>query len=142
MKSKRIGDAGIENFQANGMVEYGKVKSKLDALSTEMDDMRFMGSAADGNIQTVGTGAKRMLELIINEEYINKTLLDEEFLKEFGVEGKNIVKFRIAFNQKFIKVKDNILVSTNNVIQKIDDYTDKQIDKITKGVNIPGFSGF
>ena len=125
MKSRRIDNAGAENAQINAAKKYNKMKYDLELISEEIAEMSFMGEAESGKIRVLGMGDKRIVEITF----------DENFLKEKGFDDKQIEVLRK-------EISDLVAAATNDVISKIDDYTDKRIDQLTKGMQIPGFSGF
>lgn len=125
MKSRRIDNAGAENAQINAAKKYNKMKYDLELISEEIAEMSFMGEAESGKIRVLGMGDKRIVEVTF----------DEDFLREKGFDDKQIDVLRK-------EISDLLAAATNDVISKIDDYTDKRIDQLTKGMQIPGFSGF
>ncbi len=114
MKSKRL--ENVENSQSNLTKKLQKVQGKLDEASKEIGEMTFIGMSGGGAIEVILKGDKTPISIKIKEE-------SKKDLKE-------------DMNMLF----DLIIAAFNDSLQKIDDYTDKEISRITKGLPIPGLS--
>lgn len=116
MKSKRLDNAGMNGAQNNMAKRLQKVQGQLDDISKEISDMEFMGSSGGDAVQVIAKGDKTILEISIKESS------KEEFLKDMDM------------------LLDLIAAAANDALKKVDEYTDQEISKITKGIPIPGLN--
>jgi len=110
-RSSKIGG----NNQNNLTERLQKVQERLDDISKEIGEMKFIGSAG-GAIEVMLKGDKTPIEIKIKEES------KEELLKTPDM------------------LLDLIVAAFNDCLKKIDEYTDQEISRVTKGLPIPGLN--
>jgi len=116
MKSRKLDGAGMEGAQNNMAVKLQKVQGQLDDISKVIADMEFIGTAGGGEVETTVKGDKIVKEIKIKKESQKKLVEDLDMLF------------------------DLIVAATNDALRKVDEYTDQEISKITKGIPIPGLN--
>ena len=114
MKSKRLDN--VDGNQNNLTKRLEKVQGRLDEVSKEIAEMTFMGIAGGGAVEVMLKGDKTPIKIKIKEESKKELTKDTEMLL------------------------DLIVAAFNDSLKKIDEYTDREIAKITKGLPFPGLS--
>lgn len=114
MKSRRMDTAGSEQINLSKKLQ--KVQGKLDEMYKEIEDMTFMGVSGGGVVEVMLKGDKSPVSIKIKKE-------SEKELKN-----------------DFPMLIDLIIAAFNDGIKKVDDYTDKEISKVTKGIPLPGIN--
>ena len=114
MKSKRLDN--INGGQNNLTKKLQKVQGRLDEASKEISEMTFIGIAGGGAVEVMVKGDKTPVKIKIKEESKKDLIKDTDMLL------------------------DLIIAAFNDSLQKIDDYTDQEIAKITKGLPFPGLN--
>ena len=115
MKSKRI-ENGNSNGTTNLTKKLQKVQGKLDEVSKEIEDMTFMGVSGGGAIEVLLKGDKTPISIKIKEESKSELVEDVDMLL------------------------DLIIAAFKDSLKKVDNYTDKEISRITKGLPLPGLN--
>lgn len=116
MKSRKLDGAGMEGAQNNMAMKLQKVQGQLDDISKVIADMEFIGTAGGGEVETTVKGDKIVKEIKVKKESQKKLVEDLDMLF------------------------DLIVAATNDALRKVDEYTDQEISKITKGIPIPGLN--
>ena len=114
MKSKRMENGN--NSGTNLTKKLQKVQGKLDEVSKEIEDMTFMGVSGGGAVEVMLKGDKTPISIKIKEESKKELVEDVDMLL------------------------DLIIAAFNDSLKKVDDYTDKEISRITKGLPLPGLN--
>lgn len=114
MKSRRLDNVGGNQNNLTKRLE--KVQGELDEASKEIGEMTFMGVAGGGAVEIMLKGDKTPVKIKIKEESKKELVKDLDMLL------------------------DLIVAAFNDSLQKIDEYTDKEIAKITKGLPFPGLN--
>lgn len=114
MKSRRIDTSASE--QANLSKKLQKVQGKLDEMYKEIEDMTFMGVSGGGVVEVMLKGDKSPINIKVKKES------EKELKNDFSM------------------LIDLIIAAFNDGIKKIDEYTDKEISKVTKGIPLPGIN--
>ncbi len=114
MKSKRL--ENMDSGRTNLTKKLQKVQGKLDEVSKEIEDMSFMGISGGGAVEVMLKGDKTPISIKIKEESKKELVSDIDMLL------------------------DLIIAAFNDSLKKVDDYTDQEISKITKGLPIPGLN--
>lgn len=111
MKSRHTGDIG--NNQKNLSKKLQNIQNELDKVSKEIEEMNFIGKSGGEAIEVIVKGDKTPIKIEIKES-------EKESLKE---------DLPMLF--------DLIIAALKDGFQKIDEYTDKEIGKVTKGLPMP-----
>lgn len=96
----------------NPMKQAQKMQEDLARLTEEIEAQEFTATAGGGAVEITATGKKEIKSLNIKPEVIDPE--DKEMLE------------------------DMIIAAVNEVIRKIEDTTNEQMESITGGLNIPG----
>lgn len=136
MKSRKLDDTGIKNLQENMAKKYYKIQNDLEETSKLIGDMTFIGTSYGDTITSKFTGEKVMDSIEIDKESLLKKMVEQDLLKKDDIENEKVKKVLDIFLEVF---PDYLVLSINDAIKKVDDYTDKEISKITKDLPpIPG----
>ncbi|MDO5755412.1 MAG: YbaB/EbfC family nucleoid-associated protein [Tissierellia bacterium] len=109
--AKFRGRGGMPNMN-NMMKQMQKMQRELEKSQQEMEERIFTASAGGGSIEIKANGKNEILEVKIDPDVVDSE--DMEMLE------------------------DLILVAVNDVLNKIEDENQKQVGKLTGGMNIPG----
>ena len=136
MKSRKLDDTGVKNLQENMAKKYYKIQNDLEETSKIIGDMTFIGNSYGDTITSKFTGEKVMSGIEIEKELLLKKMVEEGLLKKDDVDDDKVKKVLDIFLEV---LPDYLMLSINDAIKKVDDYTDKEISKITKDLPpIPG----
>ena len=123
MKSKRL--SNFTGEQNNMAKKLQKVQTKLDEVSKEIEEMSFIGISGGGVVEVMLKGDKNLISIKVSDDFKNEMKIKED---EKGEENS------------LSMLLDLIVAAANDGLSKIDEYTDKEISKITKGIPIPGLN--
>lgn len=116
MKSRKLGNIGNTNNNLDMTKKLKKMQNKLDVVSKEIEEMTFIGISGGGTIEVMIKGDKTPLNIKIKEE------------------SKEELKNDLAM------LFDLVIAALNDGFKKIDEYTDKEIERVTAGLPIPGLN--
>lgn len=102
---------GMPNMN-NMMKKMQKMQKELEKSQQEMEEKVFTSTAGGGSIEVKANGKNEILEVNIDEAVVDSD--DVEMLE------------------------DLILVAVNDVLKQIEDENQKQVGRLTGGMNIPG----
>ena len=94
------------------MKQVQKMQKDMMKAQEELKQKTVVATAGGGMVTVIASGDKRILEVNIKEEVVDPD--DVEMLQ------------------------DLILAATNEALKKVDELTDQDLGKFTKGMNIPG----
>lgn len=95
------------------MKQANQMQMKMKKVQEELATREFEGTSGGGGVKVVVTGAQTVKSVIINPDVFSAG--DAEMLQ------------------------DMVLSATNDALKTAKDTTDKEMSKITGGMNIPGF---
>ncbi len=101
------------NNKQNDMTEkLQNIQAKMQEKTSEIEKMTFPAQSGGGAVEAVVMGDKSVHSLNINPDVVSAD--DIEMLQ------------------------DLIISAINEALNKVDKYTDEEINKITKGLSVPG----
>ena len=109
MKSRRF-DGGSEVQNNNMTKKLEQMQNDLQKVSNGLEEKSFITKVGGGAVEVKLNGNKNVLDIKIKKELIE----DIEMLE------------------------DSLTAALNSCMELVDQYTDKELSKITKGVSIPG----
>lgn len=104
---------GMQGGMAQLMRQANQMQIKMKKLQEELAQRTFEGTAGGGAVKVTVTGENLVKSVAIDPEVISKD--DAEMLQ------------------------DLILAATNDALKVAKDTSSKEMEKITGGMNIPGF---
>ena len=97
----------------NSMVKQAqKMQEDIQIVQERLEETEFTETAGGGMVELTMTGGRVLKELKINPDIVNKDEIDE--------------------------LQDIIIAGVNAIIQKIDEESAKEMEKVTGGVSFPG----
>lgn len=103
----------IPNNMSNMMKQAQKLQKQMEDAQAKIEESEFNASSGGGAVEVVANGKKEILSIKI----------DEDIIKDGDVE----------------MIQDMVLVAINDVLKKVSEETESQMNKLTGGINIPGF---
>lgn len=97
---------------AQMMKQMKKMQRDIEKKQAELDAREFTAEAGSGMVKVTALGTKEITEIIVADELYAE---DEREM-----------------------LLDLIRLATNTVIQEIEEVSDKELDKLTGGMNMPG----
>ncbi len=104
--------------QAEILRQAQEMQQNITDLQAELDEREFSASADGDLVSATVNGKHELKSLTISEELIKDAADDKEMLE------------------------DLVMVAVNKAVKLASDTCDNEMDKITGGLNIPGFPGF
>ncbi len=102
---------GAQNM--NSMVKQAqKMQEDIQAVQAQLEETEFTETAAGGMIELTMTGGRVLKSIKLNPEVVDKDDIDG--------------------------LQDIIIAGVNAVIQKVDEESAKEMEKVTGGVSFPG----
>ena len=102
---------GVQNM--NSMVKQAqKMQEDIQVVQEQLEQTEFTETAAGGMIELKMTGGRVLKEIKLNPEVVDKD----------DIEG----------------LQDIIIAGVNAIIQKVDEESAKEMEKVTGGVSFPG----
>lgn len=102
---------GAQNM--NSMVKQAqKMQEDIQAVQEQLEQTEFTETAGGGMVELTMTGGRVLKEIKINPEIVDKDDIES--------------------------LQDIIVAGVNAIIQKIDDESAKEMEKVTGGVSFPG----
>lgn len=97
---------------AGMMKQMNKMQRDMEKTRAKLAAMTFEGVSGNGAVCVIANGEKKVTAITIADELIN-------------VEDKDILQ-------------DLLIVAMNDVLAKVEETTEKEMTKVTGGINIPG----
>lgn len=138
MKSRKLDDTGVKNLQENMAKKYYKIQNELEQTSKIIGDMTFVGSSCGDSVTCRFTGEKIMSGIEIKKDVLLQRMVEQDLIKKDDIDDE---KVKSVLNVLLEVLPDYFTLAVNDAIKKVDDYTDKEISKITKDLPpIPGLN--
>ena len=113
MKARLPQGMGAAPQNMNAMIKQAqKIQEDMKVRQAEIEEMEFQATAGGGMVEVTISGKKEIKSIAIKPEIVNPD--DIEMLQ------------------------DLIMAATNEVIRKVEEFTNTEMDQITGSLNIPG----
>lgn len=89
-----------------------KMQEEMTAVQEKLNETEFTATAGGGMIELVMTGDKKLKSVKLNPDCIDKDNPED--------------------------LEDIIIAGVNAVIEKVEEETSKEMEKVTGGLNVPG----
>ncbi len=89
-----------------------KMQEEMTAVQEKLNETEFTAAAGGGMIELVMTGDKKLKSVKLNPDCIDKDNPED--------------------------LEDIIIAGVNAVIEKVEEETSKEMEKVTGGLNVPG----
>lgn len=97
---------------AGMMKQMNKMQRDIEKTQAKLAEMNFEGVSGNGAVRVAANGNKKVTAIEIAHELVD-------------VEDKDILQ-------------DLLVVAVNDVLTKVEETTEKEMSKVTGGLNIPG----
>ncbi|MDQ0297596.1 DNA-binding YbaB/EbfC family protein [Salibacterium salarium] len=98
--------------QGNMMKQMQKMQKQMEKAQEELKEKTVEATSGGGAVKVVAAGDKRIVDVEISEDVVDPEDVD--------------------------MLQDLILAAMNEALKKVDELTEQDLGKLTKGMNIPG----
>ncbi|RSL29263.1 YbaB/EbfC family nucleoid-associated protein [Salibacterium salarium] len=98
--------------QGNMMKQMQKMQKQMEKAQEELKEKTVEATSGGGAVKVVAAGDKRIIDVQISEDVVDPEDVD--------------------------MLQDLILAAMNEALKKVDELTEQDLGKLTKGMNIPG----